>query len=122
MYVDAPNVLVPADVKVFGEEDNLKTESDESTATARGWWRTNPERTSSVGLDKSLEVLRDLLRGSRFDVSGSLPVRAARADFTMRVGCVGIQVRDGARMRMLVVNSISLLRILVREQRWLRCS
>jgi len=65
VYVDAPNVLVPADVKVFGEED--KTESDESMATARGWWRTNPERTSSVGLDKSLEVLKELLRGSRFD-------------------------------------------------------
>jgi hypothetical protein len=90
--VDAPNVLVPADVKVFGEQD--KVESDEVTSTARGWWRTNADRTTAVGLEKSLEMLRDLLRESRFDVSGYM----LREGVLILKSCVGrfwIQVGDG---------------------------
>src|SRR4051794_1787690 len=38
------------------------------TGSGRPWWRMNDERTKAVGLDKTLETLRDTLSGNHFDV------------------------------------------------------
>ena len=94
VYVDAPNVLVPADVRVFtGETSASEAVEEESTSTARGWWRTNPERTSAVGLEASLGVLRDVLSGTRFDVRLLYFVSFAHGSLSVFcTGCVWIQV------------------------------
>ncbi|KAG6910437.1 hypothetical protein DXG01_010792 [Tephrocybe rancida] len=39
------------------------------TLTPRAWWKVNPNKTVSYGLGESLEVIRDILKTRRFDVS-----------------------------------------------------
>jgi hypothetical protein len=83
VFVDAPIVLLPADVRIPGpgtpdtsdfvapaldSQDIRAAEAEDPALTPRAWWRVNRERTISVGLESSLLVLRDVLRGSQFDV------------------------------------------------------
>jgi hypothetical protein len=34
----------------------------------RAWWKANPERTMSVGIEQSVDMLTDLCRKEKFDV------------------------------------------------------
>jgi hypothetical protein len=85
VFVDAPIVLLPADVRIpgpgtpdtsdfaapaaaAGSQDGRAAEAEDPALTPRAWWRVNRERTISVGLESSLLVLRDVLHGSQFDV------------------------------------------------------
>ena len=75
MFVDAPHVLMPVDLTghggtsldAFGAAE-ASTTSDDPTRMPRGWWRTDPTRTRTDGLDESLAYLRDILRTQRFEV------------------------------------------------------
>ena len=105
VFVDAPNVLLPADIPgtdisspADTQESSSLTEAEAAALTPRAWWRTNPERTRSVGLEASLLVLRDILHGgARFDVC-VLCFHLVVADRFLILlrryeGCVWIQVR-----------------------------
>lgn len=67
VFADAPHILQPEDL--FGNEptepeatsDPLKDPS----AVVRGWWKSaDKTKTASAGLEDSLAVLRDLLKGA----------------------------------------------------------
>ena len=36
----------------------------------RGWWKKDPTSDRAVGIEDSIAVIREVLRGRRFDVSG----------------------------------------------------
>jgi len=75
VFVDAPHVLMPVDLTgngatsldAFGAAE-ASTTSDDPALKPRGWWRTDPTRTRTDGLDESLAYLRDILRTQRFEV------------------------------------------------------
>lgn len=73
VFIDGPIKLNPVDLaKTFGTEiEALDTEASASVDPAlapRGWWERGPDGTTIVGLEKSLDLLRDVLKGDRFDV------------------------------------------------------
>jgi hypothetical protein len=77
VFVDAPIVLLPADMAAtFGTAQSLDAlgadeASPEATDPAlqpRAWWKANPERTMSVGIEQSVDMLTDLCRKEKFDV------------------------------------------------------
>lgn len=75
VFVDAPHVLLPVDLTghgatsldAFGASE-ASTTSDDPTLKPRGWWRTDPTRTRTDGLEESLAFLRDILRTQHFEV------------------------------------------------------
>ncbi|KAI0300429.1 serine hydrolase FSH [Multifurca ochricompacta] len=74
VFVDAPHVLLPVDLTghgttsldTFGAVEASAT-SEDPTLKPRGWWRTDPTRTRTDGLEESLAHLRDILNGQRFE-------------------------------------------------------
>lgn len=56
--------------------------------TPRGWWKTNAERTISVGLAETLITLRDYLKGHEFDASDS-PTSHCLLTYTVDRECLG---------------------------------
>ena len=74
MFVDAPNILQPADLVGFnldslgaGEANTENAEPDPSTIP-RGWWRHNPEKNTYVGVLESISLLRDILAKDKYEV------------------------------------------------------
>jgi hypothetical protein len=75
VFVDGPVVLQYADIPpVFLDASdpsgvgNQPVAPLDPTSTLRGWWRMNDDRTKAVGLEHSLEVLRDVLLEGDFVV------------------------------------------------------
>jgi hypothetical protein len=76
VFIDAPHVLLPADLAAsFGPATDLSSlgageaEADGDAALRpRAWWKTNPERTMMIGVEDSLAALRDVLRKDRYEV------------------------------------------------------
>ncbi|KAH9067735.1 FSH1-domain-containing protein [Lactarius vividus] len=73
VFVDAPHVLMPVDLTghgtsldAFGAAE-ASTTSEDPALKPRGWWRTDPTRTRTDGLEESLAYLRDILRTQRFE-------------------------------------------------------
>jgi len=74
VFVDAPHVLLPVDLTGHGATSldafgaaEASTTSDDPTRTSRGWWKTDPARIRTDGLEESLAYLRDILRTQRFE-------------------------------------------------------
>ena len=74
VFVNAPNILQPADLAGQSWADNLVSLGAGEAAGAqdpsllpRSWWQSNEDKTVAVGLSKSIESIRDLLRTRRFD-------------------------------------------------------
>ena len=76
VFIDAPHVLVPADLPGHSLEWLQAAEANaahtDDSLTPRGWWRTNPEKTVCYGLQETLISLRDTLRGTTFQ-AGKIP-------------------------------------------------
>ncbi|KIJ66049.1 hypothetical protein HYDPIDRAFT_27248 [Hydnomerulius pinastri MD-312] len=71
MFIDAPVVLQPVDLdgltaNALGASEASTTGSDPAV-TPRAWWKANAERTAAIGLEDSLQMLRDLLQQDRYD-------------------------------------------------------
>ena len=78
VFVDAPHVLEPVDLTghgatldAFGAHEASVT-SEDPALKPRCWWRSDPTRTRTDGLEESLAFLRDILRTERFEVRASL--------------------------------------------------
>jgi len=54
----------------FGAAEAANADAD-TLLTPRAWWKMNPERTKAHGLAESLELVKEVLKGRRFDVSES---------------------------------------------------
>ncbi|EIM80761.1 FSH1-domain-containing protein [Stereum hirsutum FP-91666 SS1] len=85
VFVDAPVILYPVDLaNTFSDPNNPDTtnslaaygsaeaadadKTDDPTLTPRAWWKTNWDRTSTDGLEESIEFLKGVLtKGPRFD-------------------------------------------------------
>jgi hypothetical protein len=72
VFVDGPVVLQYADIpSVFLDASDANGVGDQLVAPLnppRAWWRMNDDRTKAVGLERSLEVLRDVLLEGDFVV------------------------------------------------------
>jgi hypothetical protein len=74
VFVDAPHVLEPVDLTGHGVTfdavgaSEASTTSEDPTLKPRGWYKTDPTRTRTDGLEESLAHLRDILRAQRFEV------------------------------------------------------
>ena len=74
MFLDAPIVLHPVDLAdAFGTDLSSLGASEASqedpALLPRGWWKANKDRTSSEGLESTVEYLRDTVKDQKFDVS-----------------------------------------------------
>lgn len=84
VFVDAPHVLEPVDLTGHGTSlDALGaheafTASEDPALKPRGWWRSDPTRMRTDGLEESLAFLRDILRTQRFEVRRQLSRESAK--------------------------------------------
>lgn len=89
VFVDAPVILHPVDLaNTFSDPNNASSDATNSLAAfgaaeaadadktddpaliPRAWWKTNWDRTSTDGMEESIEFLKSVLvKGPRFDVS-----------------------------------------------------
>ena len=73
VFLDAPHVLTPVDIaESFNtpEELGAPEAADPDPALApRGWWKVDKGRTKMTGIEDSLALLRDTLKGNHYDVS-----------------------------------------------------
>ncbi|KDQ56391.1 hypothetical protein JAAARDRAFT_70691 [Jaapia argillacea MUCL 33604] len=69
IFIDAPHVLLPADIPSSWSLDapEVSTSSSDPALTPRGWFRSNPERTIADGMEESLDVIGEVLKGGKFD-------------------------------------------------------
>lgn len=78
VFVDAPHVLSPVDMAATFSTSNTTldelgaaeaaTDSDPAL-TPRAWWKTDAAKTQTIGLEDSLNYLRDILKDNHYDVS-----------------------------------------------------
>ncbi|KAF8499904.1 serine hydrolase FSH, partial [Hysterangium stoloniferum] len=72
VFLDAPHILVPADLPghalewLQAAEANASPSEPDEALTPRGWWEANADRTKMTGLHETLALLRDTLRSTRF--------------------------------------------------------
>ncbi|KAJ6511437.1 FSH1-domain-containing protein [Mycena vitilis] len=66
VFVDAPTILQPSDLPA-ATLDALGASEATGTSDARAWWTWNTTKSEALGLPKSLEVLRDVLKTRTFD-------------------------------------------------------
>jgi len=74
VFLDAPIVLEPVDIpghtlQLLQAADSLFTLKEEEELKPRAWWRSNDERTVYYGMEKTMDVVKDVLSKSKFDVS-----------------------------------------------------
>ncbi|KAI0687098.1 serine hydrolase-domain-containing protein [Cytidiella melzeri] len=71
VFVDAPHILSPADIAESfntAEELGASEASDADPALApRAWWRTDAQRTKTIGVEASFEMMRDILSKDHYD-------------------------------------------------------
>jgi Serine hydrolase (FSH1) len=79
VFIDAPHCLKPVDLvgqtainglESLGAAEAANADTDASLMS-RGWWKVDPERKKAQGLAESLESVKQVLMGRRFDVSKS---------------------------------------------------
>jgi Serine hydrolase (FSH1) len=75
VFIDAPHVLVPADLPGHSLEwlqaaESVAMTKGDSSLTPRAWWKSNSEKSVCIGLEQSLLFLRDILREATFQVRG----------------------------------------------------
>ena len=72
VFVDAPHILQPVDLQGFTSSslgaEGTKPASTNPEDIPRGWWRTNPERTVAIGVEESLQTLKEVLMKDTYDV------------------------------------------------------
>ncbi|KAI5835415.1 hypothetical protein K523DRAFT_228254 [Schizophyllum commune Tattone D] len=79
VFVDAPLILEPADI-AGSFPQNTATKVDAALASVgaaevatdasmipRGWWKKDPTSDRAVGIEDSIAVIKEVLRGRRFD-------------------------------------------------------
>lgn len=77
MFVDAPHILERADLHTSGHTVNELNASGASTGAgeeaedpekvARGWWTTKPGQHLTIGLDETLEYVKEVLKKDTYD-------------------------------------------------------
>ncbi|KAI0070566.1 FSH1-domain-containing protein [Panus rudis PR-1116 ss-1] len=71
VFLDAPHVLTPVDIaETFNSPQELGAAEDTNAEPAlqpRGWWKFDPERKRTDGLEESLIFLRDILRKDHYE-------------------------------------------------------
>lgn len=81
MFIDAPHILRPADIPgsapQMSETGLNATEASifdsDPSAAPRAWWKVNEDKTIAYGLRESVEAIRDLLHGRKFDLNDPPP-------------------------------------------------
>ena len=74
VFINAPHVLEPVDLTGHGITLDTLGASEASAASEdpalkpRAWYKTDPTRTRTDGLEESLAFLRDTLKTHRFEV------------------------------------------------------
>lgn len=70
VFVDGPHILEPVDIVGFSSQELGAAEAStvDPALTPRAWWKSNEAKTLSFGLQKSLAVLRDVLKADRYEV------------------------------------------------------
>lgn len=74
VFIDAPRVLEPVDLTGHGVSLDTLGASEASAASEdpalkpRAWYKSDPTRTRTDGLEESLVFLRDTLKTQRFEV------------------------------------------------------
>jgi hypothetical protein len=74
VFINAPHVLEPVDLTGHGITLDTLGASEASAASEdpalkpRAWYKTDPTRTRTDGLEESLAFLRDTLKTQRFEV------------------------------------------------------
>lgn len=80
MFLDAPHVLSPADIaSSFNTPEELGASEAAEVDPAlqpRGWWKADPERKQTIGIEASVTLLRDVLQKDRYVVSYQFPTGA----------------------------------------------
>ncbi|KAI3602784.1 ovarian cancer-associated 2 protein-like protein [Moniliophthora roreri] len=71
IFLDAPHVLQPVDL--FGDTpesfDGASDPASDPTLTPRGWWKfADSAKAKYVGIEATLDLIRDTLKTTRFDV------------------------------------------------------
>ena len=72
VFVDAPHVLEPVDLTghgvTFDTFEGVSAASEDPALKPRAWYKAEPTRTRTDGLEESLAYLRDTLKTQRFEV------------------------------------------------------
>lgn len=72
VFVDAPHVLEPVDLTghgiTFDTFEGVSAASEDPALKPRAWYKAEPTRTRTDGLEESLAYLRDTLKSQRFEV------------------------------------------------------
>jgi len=75
VFIDAPHLMHPVDLvgptlinalEYLGAAEAANEDQDTSLMP-RAWWKSNAEKTKAVGLAESLEYVKQVLKGRRFD-------------------------------------------------------
>lgn len=72
VFLDAPHIIVPADLPGHAQEwlqaaeSNASPSEPDDALTPRGWWKADADRTKMTGLHESLTLLRDTLQSTQF--------------------------------------------------------
>lgn len=71
VFLDAPHVLSPADIaSSFNTPEELGASEAAEVDPAlkpRGWWKADPERKQTIGIEASITLLRDVLKKDHYD-------------------------------------------------------
>ncbi|KAK0457318.1 FSH1-domain-containing protein [Desarmillaria tabescens] len=66
VFVDAPHIIQPADLRVNGSQTELGA-FDPADGQPRRWYDVYRDLTRAIGLEESLMILRDILKQRKFD-------------------------------------------------------
>lgn len=76
VFLDAPHILTPVDLaQSFNTPEDLGAAEASETDPAlmpRAWWKTDLQRTKTIGAETSLELLRDVLSKDHYEVSPNI--------------------------------------------------
>ncbi len=92
MFVDAPHIIQPADLRANASQTELGA-FNPADGQPRRWYDVYRDLTRAIGLDESLVMLRDILKQRTFDVC-RFPHQTCiiKAFSHTYPGCVWVQV------------------------------
>ncbi|KAK7033988.1 Family of serine hydrolases 3 [Paramarasmius palmivorus] len=65
-FLDAPHILQPVDL--FGDTPESLDSASDPALTPRGWWKfSDSAKTQYVGIETTLDLIRDTLKSTRYD-------------------------------------------------------
>jgi len=71
VFLDAPHILTPADIaNSFNSPAEMGAAEQNDVDPAllpRGWWKADPERKRSDGIEASITLLRDVLHKDHYE-------------------------------------------------------